>query len=87
MSKEYDEYLRGHINAVGKAARWMATHMGAAKDIGDGEYPAEWRINRLMTGQKGYRVACPYCLDMTAMYSTREAAAEEWNEWKTGEAE
>ena len=54
-------------------------------DMGDGDYPAEWRVFRLMTGQTGYRVACPYCLDMTAMYSTREAAAKEWNEWKTGE--
>ena len=37
MSKEYDEYLRGHIDAVGKAARWMAINISAAKDIGDVE--------------------------------------------------
>ena len=32
MSKEYDEYLKGHIDAVANAALWMCEHLPAAFD-------------------------------------------------------
>ena len=32
MSKEYDEYLKGHIDAVADAAMWMCEHLPAAFD-------------------------------------------------------
>jgi hypothetical protein len=35
MSKKYNEYLDGHIDAVVKAAIWMETHISAVEDIGD----------------------------------------------------
>lgn len=52
-------------------------------DIGDSdEYPGQLYSYQLMTGQKGWRVGCPHCGDLTPMYSTKEAAIAEWNEWK-----
>ena len=35
MSKEYDEYLDGHIDAVIKAGKWMAENLDAANDLSD----------------------------------------------------
>ena len=35
MSKAYDEYLRGHIDAVRKAAAWMADNLGIVRDMTD----------------------------------------------------
>lgn len=33
MSKEYDNYLKGHIVAVRKAANWMAVNLAAVKEL------------------------------------------------------
>ena len=33
MSKEYDNYLKGHIVAVRKAANWMAGNLAAVKEL------------------------------------------------------
>ena len=32
MSKEYDEYIKNHINAVGTAAKWMLSHLALADE-------------------------------------------------------
>ena len=33
MSKEYDDYLDGHIGSVQKAARWMMKNLGAFREL------------------------------------------------------
>lgn len=35
MSKEYDEYLKGHIGAVRRAANWMLDNLDATKRLTD----------------------------------------------------
>lgn len=37
MSEKYDEYLRSHITAVGRAARWMEANLGILDDLPDDE--------------------------------------------------
>lgn len=37
MSKKYDRYLSGHIDAVNKAARWMLDNLDAANELSGDE--------------------------------------------------